>query len=154
MAGPLLAGQVGWFSGEPPSDIGVTHERLKPPSLTSNSVSSQAYLYPDHPQLEYASIEPLPFKVGNAKEGQVANSMQHLLATLKNMPNIKIIDTKPDYIYAQATTPVLKFVDDVEFWVNPAKGVIDVRSASRLGSRDFGANRKRVEAIRAAYLAE
>ena len=80
--------------------------------------------------------------------------MQHLLATLKNMPNIKIIDTKPDYIYAQATTPVLKFVDDVEFWVNPAKGVIDVRSASRLGSRDFGANRKRVEAIRAAYLAE
>ena len=46
MAGPLLAGQVGWFSGEPPSDIGVTHERLKPPSQTPNSVSSQAYLYP------------------------------------------------------------------------------------------------------------
>jgi uncharacterized protein (DUF1499 family) len=41
----------------------------------------------------------------------------------------------------------------VEFWVNPAKGVIDVRSASRLGREDFGVNRARVEAIRAAYMA-
>jgi uncharacterized protein (DUF1499 family) len=41
----------------------------------------------------------------------------------------------------------------VEFWVNPAKGVIDVRSASRLGREDFGVNRARVEAIRAAYQA-
>jgi uncharacterized protein (DUF1499 family) len=41
----------------------------------------------------------------------------------------------------------------VEFWVNPAKGVIDLRSASRLGREDFGVNRVRVEAIRAAYTA-
>ncbi|MEY2896226.1 MAG: hypothetical protein RL669_495, partial [Pseudomonadota bacterium] len=33
----------------------------------------------------------------------------------------------------------------------PAEGVIHVRSASRLGRRDFGVNRERVEAIRAAY---
>jgi len=29
--------------------------------------------------------------------------------------------------------------------------VIHVRSASRVGRKDFGVNRKRVEAIRAAY---
>ena len=149
MTAPLLAGQMGWFSGEPPSDIGVNNERLKPPSKTPNSVSSQAYLYPDHPQLQYASIEPLPLKAGNA-----ATSMQKLMATLKNMPNVTIIDAKPDYIYAQSTTPILKFVHDVEFWVNPAKGVIDVRSASRMGRSDFEVNRKRIETIRAAYLAE
>jgi uncharacterized protein (DUF1499 family) len=79
--------------------------------------------------------------------------MQVLLSVLKSMPGMTIVDAKPDYIYAQSTTKVLKFVDDVELWVNPAKGVIEVRSASRLGREDFGVNRARVEAIRAAYIA-
>jgi uncharacterized protein (DUF1499 family) len=42
-------------------------------------------------------------------------------------------------------------VDDAEFWLDPAAGVIQVRSASRLGSKDFGVNRKRIEAIRSRY---
>jgi uncharacterized protein (DUF1499 family) len=41
------------------------------------------------------------------------------------------------------------FVDDVEFLVDPVKGVVHVRSASRLGRRDFGVNRERVERLRA-----
>jgi uncharacterized protein (DUF1499 family) len=57
-------------------------------------------------------------------------------------------------VYAQAQTRWLKFVDDLEFWFNPASGVIELRSASRLGRKDFGANRQRIEAIRAAYLAQ
>ncbi len=144
----LLAAQFGLLSGKQPNNIGVTSERLKPPSKTRNSVSSQAHLYTDHVQMQYASIEPLPFKNNNA-----ANSMQVLISVLKNTPGVTIVDAKPDYIYAHAKTKVLKFVDDVEFWVNPAKGVIDVRSASRLGREDFGANRVRVEAIRSAYMA-
>jgi uncharacterized protein (DUF1499 family) len=111
-------------------------------------VSSQADLHADHLQMQYAKIEPLPFKNNNA-----ANSMQVLVSILKSTPGVTIVDAKPDYIYAHAKTKVLKFVDDVEFWVNPAKGVIDVRSASRLGREDFGVNRARVEAIRAAYMA-
>jgi uncharacterized protein (DUF1499 family) len=143
----LLASQFGLLSGKPPHNIGVSNERLKPPSKTRNSVSSQAHLHADHVQMQYASIEPLPFKNNNA-----AASMQTLVAILKGMPGVTIVDAKPDYIYAQSTTKILKFVDDVEFWVNPAKGVIDVRSASRLGREDFGVNRARVEAIRAAYV--
>jgi uncharacterized protein (DUF1499 family) len=144
----LLAAQFGLLSGKQPSNLGVSSERLKPPSKTRNSVTSQAHLYTDHVQMQYASIEPLPFKNNNA-----ANSMQVLLSVLKSMPGMTIVDAKPDYIYAQSTTKVLKFVDDVELWVNPAKGVIEVRSASRLGREDFGVNRARVEAIRAAYIA-
>ena len=143
-----LAAQFGLLSGKQPNNLGVTSERLKPPSQTRNSVSSQAHLYTDHVQMQYASIEPLPFKNNNA-----ANSMQVLITTLKSMPGVTIVDAKPDYIYAQARTKVLKFVDDVEFWVNPAKGVIEIRSASRLGREDFGVNRARVEVIRAAYTA-
>jgi uncharacterized protein (DUF1499 family) len=148
----LLAAQFGLFSGKQPENLGVNNERLKPPSKTRNSVSSQAHLHADlmdANQLQYTSIEPLPFKNNNA-----ANPMQILIAILKSMPGVTIIDAKPDYIYAQATTKVLKFVDDVEFWVNPAKGVIEVRSASRLGREDFGVNRARLEAIRARYMAE
>ena len=144
----LLAAQFGLLSGKQPSNIGVNNERLKPPSKTRNSVSSQAHMHADHLQMQYASIEPLPFKNNNA-----AVSMQTLLAVLKSMPGVTIVDAKPDYIYAQSQTQWLKFVDDVEFWVNPSKGVIDMRSASRLGREDFGANRKRVEAIRVQYLA-
>jgi uncharacterized protein (DUF1499 family) len=40
-------------------------------------------------------------------------------------------------------------VDDVEFYFDGKAGLIHVRSASRLGRRDFGVNRARVEALRA-----
>ena len=43
----------------------------------------------------------------------------------------------------------MKFVDDTEFWYDPAAQVVQVRSASRVGRRDFGVNRARVESIRA-----
>ena len=145
----VVAIQFGVLRGTRPADIGVHNSRLKPPSPTRNSVSSQAALYPDHPQREYADIKPLPLKRGGG-----ATSLQALTSALKSMPHMKVVEQKPDYLYAQAETPWLKFVDDLEFWLNPASGVIDLRSASRLGREDFGVNRQRIEAIRAAYLAQ
>jgi uncharacterized protein (DUF1499 family) len=44
----------------------------------------------------------------------------------------------------------LGFVDDVEFALDAANSVIHVRSGSRLGVRDFGVNRIRIETIRSA----
>lgn len=141
--------QFGILWGTRPADLGVDGSRLRPPSPTPNSVSSQAALYPDHPQRKYADIKPLPLKDGDA-----ARSMAALTAVLQAMPGISVVEQKTDYIHAQAQTRWLKFVDDLEFWANPALGVIDLRSASRLGRKDLGANRKRIEAIRAAYLAQ
>ncbi len=144
----LVAAQVGLLSGQRPGDLGVKDGRLKPPSSTRNSVSSQAALTPDHPQRAYASIEPLPFKAGGA-----AASMKALETVLSTMPGVTIIEQRNEYLYAQAQTRWLKFVDDLEFWANPASGVIELRSASRLGREDFGVNRQRIEKIRATYLA-
>lgn len=144
----LVAAQVGLLSGKRPGDLGVKDGRLKPPSSTRNSVSSQAALMPDHPQRAYAAIDPLPLKSGGA-----AASLKALEAVLQAIPGVTVVEQRPDYVYAQAQTRWLKFVDDVEFWANPVGGVIEARSASRLGQEDFGVNRKRVEAIRAAYLA-
>ena len=144
----LVAAQVGLLSGQRPGDIGVKDSRLKPPSSTRNSVSSQAGLYPDHPQRAYATLDPLPLKGGGA-----AASLKVLESVLRGMPGVTIVEQRPDYLYAQAQTRWLKFVDDLEFWANPASGVVELRSASRLGREDFGVNRQRIEKIRAAYLA-
>jgi uncharacterized protein (DUF1499 family) len=126
----------------------VHNARLKPPAPTRNSVSSQAALYPEHPQRAYADIKPLPIK-----QGSPADSMRVLAAVIASMPGIRLVEQRPDYLHVEAETPWLKFVDDLEFWFNPARGVIELRSASRLGREDFGVNRERIEAIRAAYLA-
>lgn len=141
------AGQFGLLKGTPPIDIGVREGRLKAPSATRNSVSSQAALYPDHPQRAYASIAPL------ALNGDGPATMARIKAIVQATPGAAVITSEPDYLYAQYTTPLMKYVDDVEFWFDPVKGVVQVRSASRLGQSDLGANRKRVEAVRAALAA-
>ena len=143
----LVAGQLGLFSGKQPPDLGLTDNRLKPPSNTRNSVSSQTHLYPGHPQAAYAAIDALPWR-----EGGAVASMQALVRALESQPGITIVEQTPDYVYAQAHTRWLGFVDDLEFWVSPSAQVIEVRSASRLGQEDMGANRQRIEAIRVVYL--
>lgn len=143
--GLVLAGQLGLLAGTAPNNLGVKNGRLSPPSLSPNSVSSQAYLYPTHPQKEYANIAPLAF----AGDGKTA--MDKLARLLEQTERTIVVRREPDYIYAQNTTRVLQFTDDVEFWLDEPNQVIHVRSASRLGRKDFGVNRARVESIRARF---
>lgn len=138
----LLAGQLGLLKGTPPTDLGVHDGRLKAPSKTPNSVSSQASLYPGHPQRQYADIAPLPLK------GSADATLDRIASIIESMEGGKIIKKEPGYIYAQFTTRLMKYVDDAEFWYDPSAKVIQVRSASRLGSSDLGVNRKRIEFIR------
>lgn len=140
----VLVGQLGGLQGQPPTDLGVREGRLKAPSTTPNSVSSQARLWPGHPQAEAAQIDPLPLHNGDA-----AATMAALVAVVRSAPGAVVVQSTPEYLYAQFTSPLFKFTDDVEFWVDPAAGVIHVRSASRLGASDLGANRQRVQALRA-----
>ena len=141
----VLAGQLGILKGRLPADLGVRNGRLKPPSYTPNSVSSQADLYPEHPQKEYARIAPIQFT------GDADQAMIKLAGILKNAERTTIITLEADYLYAQCTTQVMKFTDDLEFWLDKSAGVIQVRSSSRLGRKDFNVNRQRVEAIRAQF---
>lgn len=140
----VVAGQLGFLSGRLPDDLGVQDGRLKPPSATENSVSSQAGLYPDHPMRSYAEIAPL------ALSGTGPATIAKASKLLQAMPGVKIIQDKGDgYLYAQCTTRWLKFVDDLELWFDPVNKVVQVRSASRVGRKDFGVNRQRVETLRA-----
>ncbi len=143
----LVAGCAGGWGGAPPTDLGVIQGRLKPPSVTDNSVSSQAALYPDHPQRAYAQIDPLTYR----GDGRIA--MQRLVKVLSAWPDTALITQRPDYLHAACQTRWLRFTDDVEFWLDESAQRIHVRSASRVGRKDFGANRQRVEALRAAFAA-
>src|SRR3979490_857988 len=154
----IAAGQLGLLRGTPPTDLGVRDGKLKPPSMTENSVSSQAALYPDHPQRKYADIAPLALK------GDGPATLARIKAIVEGMDGAKVVKSERDYLYAQFTTKlmkyvddveftyfislvvnyvnstsstyfislVVKYVDDVEFWYDPAAKVIQVRSASRV----------------------
>lgn len=143
----VIAGQVGLLGGQRP-ELGVVDGRLQPPSPTPNSVSSQTHLHPGHPQAAYAAVDPLPLKAAG-----VAASLRVLVGVLQAMPGVTVVEQKDNYLRAQAQTRWLKFIDDLEFWIDPQQARIEVRSASRLGRKDFGVNRARLEAIRNAYLA-
>ena len=147
VVGGIAAGQFGLLKGALPNDIGVREGRLKGPSATENSVTSQAALYPDHPQRAYATIAPL------ALIGDGPATMAKIKAIVQATAGAAVVKSDPDYLYAQYTTPLMKYVDDVEFWFDPANAVVQVRSASRIGKGDLGANRKRVEALRTALAA-
>lgn len=141
----LIAAQWGLLSGHAPSDLGVKNGRLSPPSLTPNSVSSQAALYPEHPQHDYARIEPFRFT------GDADAAFAHLRGLLETAEQTQVVRHEGDYLYAVAQTRWLKFSDDMEFWMDREQHVIHVRSASRLGRKDFGTNRARVESLRARW---
>ncbi|HYJ99289.1 MAG TPA: DUF1499 domain-containing protein [Burkholderiaceae bacterium] len=142
----VAAGQLGFLQGKPAADLGVNGGRLKRPSITPNSVTSQADLFADHPMRDYARVTPLP------ASGGAQASIARLRAVVERWPGATVVEQRDDYLYARFETKLLRFVDDAEFWYDPAAQVIQVRSASRLGRKDFGVNRARIEAIREKLL--
>ena len=114
---PLLliaAGQFGLLKGRPPSEPGLREGKLKPPSRTQNSVSSQAALWPEGEYaVEYAKIEPIAFTQDSAL------AMNRLRDVLAGWPGARIVENSPEYVSVQFETRWLRFVDDAEFLLDP-----------------------------------
>ncbi len=77
---------------------------------------------------------------------------QRAFAAFKNViraqPRAKVVAEGPDFVKAEFSSRVFKFVDDVEAVLDASKSIIHVRSASRTGYWDLGVNRARVERLR------
>jgi uncharacterized protein (DUF1499 family) len=123
------------FSWRRPQNLGVTDGRLAPCKRSPNCVSSQA-----DPQDREHYIAPFEFR------GKISD----LRKAVESMPRSLVIKAEGNYLYAEYRTPLMRYVDDLELWYDDKAGVVHVRSASRLGRRDFGVNRNRVESLRAA----
>lgn len=117
------------------SSFAMNDTRLLAPCPSSpNCVSSLA-------TDERHRVEPLP---GYADR---AGSLKLLSDVLATLPRVSFEQVGPARLQARFTSRVLRFVDDVTFYVHE-NGGIEVRSASRVGYYDFGANRRRVEDLR------
>ena len=121
-----------------PSNLGVVDGRLTPCPASPNCVSSQA-TDADH------RMEPIRF-AGTSDE-----ALQRVKKLVEQMPRTKIVTLEDDYLHAEFRSAVFRFVDDVEFVVDPEARRVHFRSASRVGYSDMGANRRRMEKIRAAF---
>ncbi|OFZ29483.1 MAG: hypothetical protein A2622_07075 [Bdellovibrionales bacterium RIFCSPHIGHO2_01_FULL_40_29] len=138
----IIIGQLGLLSGRVPKDLGVRDGKLKPPSKTPNSVSSQAHLHSNSEyDTEYAQMNAFPMT------GSVAEAKARLKQVILQQPESKLIEETEDYLRYEFTTRLMKYVDDVEFYFSKDEKKIHFRSASRLGRKDFGKNRSRLEQI-------
>lgn len=118
-------------AGERPTTLGANNGQLGLCPDSPNCVSSAE-------SRESHRIEPLNATLPEVKQAVAA------------MAGAQIISEQGNYLYAEFTTRLMGFVDDVEFLADPAASIVQVRSASRLGKSDLGVNRKRIEAIRLA----
>lgn len=115
--------------------------RLKPPPRTPNCVSSLV-----DPRDSGHWIAPF------ALAGDPAEVLGKIRAVIEAMPRAEVVAAETDYLHVVFTTALFRWRDDLEVQLDPDAGVVHVRSASRVGRSDLGANRKRVEAIRAALV--
>ncbi|MFH2201667.1 MAG: DUF1499 domain-containing protein [Elusimicrobiota bacterium] len=111
---------------------------LAPCPSSPNCVSTEA-TDPEH------RIEPIPYT------GSVDAARTRLLGVLKGMKRSRILAAEGDVILAEFVSLLWRFVDDAEFHFNDGDKTIRLRSASRIGYSDFGANRRRMEEIRKKF---
>lgn len=126
--------------GKRPANLGIHNGKLAACPDKPNAVSSQT---DTSDRLHH--ITPLKF-TRDAK-----SAMQRLVKVVQAQPRTEIIKQDDTYLYAEFSTPLMGYVDDVEFQLLPEQKLIHVRSASRLGHSDLGVNRKRVELLRAEF---
>jgi len=111
---------------------------LQPCPRAQNCVSSQATRTSQR-------IDPFPC-VGTCEE-----TLARLRSLIELTAGANIVTSTSDYLRAEYRSTFLRFVDDLELLVDSNSSVIQVRSASRVGSWDLGANRRRVEDLRRRF---
>ncbi|CDF40773.1 unnamed protein product [Chondrus crispus] len=140
------------FSGEKPSNVGLRSERyLDSCPASPNCISSMANAYDSH------FVPPWTYTSAGSKK-TMAGAIRDVTKAIENYPRTKIIESRPTksevgeghYIYAEFKSKTFGFVDDVEFLFQPDQSTVEYRSASRLGEKDFDANRKRIRELRVA----
>lgn len=121
-----------------PSNLGIIDGKLNECGEYPNCVCTDS-------QKESHKIDYLPFKP------EIENQKEYLKSVIAKIPRTKLIVEKENYLYYEFRSLAWRFIDDVEFYFNENTKQIHMRSASRIGTNDFGANRNRIENIRKLY---
>ena len=124
-----------WFSSRVPDGLGVEDGRLADCPDRDNCVCSQA-------TDKAHRIAPM------AAHGPTEEVMTGLARAIESMAGGAVVELDGPYLRAVFTSHLWRFKDDVECLYDEQGGVVQVRSASRIGYSDLGANRRRMEALR------
>ncbi len=128
----LLAPLLVACQGQIPPNLGLTPQGLRPCPQSPNCYAS-------------ASAGAWPWK------GALTDTQQALLLAAAQLGNNEVKTAEGQYLHLVFHTPLLGFLDDVEFWINAPRGEVEFISASRLGWHDLGANRRRMQALERLY---
>ena len=119
----------------PVAALGPRDGRLAPCPATPNCVSSF--------EVGEWAMPAIPY-VGDRRATEA-----RLLRVLAGTPRVKVARHDGDYLRAEFTSRIFRFVDDVEFLFDDAARVVRFRSASRVGRSDLGVNRRRMTELAA-----
>ena len=118
-----------------PNTVGLVSGEFKPLKDSPNGLSSQS-------TIEAQQVPPF----------QMTTSVSEAKKNIKNLilsyGNTKLIKESDHYLHFVFTTKGFHFKDDVEFYFDSEKNIIDFKSQSRIGYSDMGMNRERYEMIR------
>ncbi|MGB5425199.1 MAG: DUF1499 domain-containing protein, partial [Gammaproteobacteria bacterium] len=73
---------------------------------------------------------------------------QQLKAWIAQQEDWEITVDDGYFLHAIVKTPIMRFRDDIQLLFLPDEQLIQVRSSSRLGLSDMGANARRIEILR------
>lgn len=123
-----------------PNTVGLETGEFKPLKESPNGVSSQSTI---------KERQVAPFQMNTS----VSEARKKVKTLILSYDNTKLIKESDNYLHFVFTTEVFHFKDDVEFYFNSEKNIIDFKSQSRIGYSDMGTNRKRYEKIHEDYTA-
>ena len=118
-----------------PEGLGVRNGKLAGLPDKPNGVSTQT-------ENQDQWMAPLTYS------GSSEDAMASLRTVVALMPRSSIVEEQELYLRAEFRSAFFRFVDDVEFLIEPETSRIHFRSAARVGYSDMGVNRTRVEEIR------
>ena len=88
------------------------------------------------------SIAPIAF------DGSADEVIGKIATILNSQSGAQVQTQDAQSLWATFKTPLLGYIDDLEILVDAQNSVAHIRSASRIGQSDLGANRKRIESLR------
>lgn len=116
--------------------VGLRDGHLLSLPASPNAVSSEPGTRED------ARVDPLPMH-GDEEETRAALGL-----LLRSEPRVTIEEEHEGYLHAVFASRLFGFRDDLELRIDEDESLVHVRSASRVGRSDLGANRARVERLR------
>ena len=81
----------------------------------------------------------------NFKVNDIESGFKKATKIVLETPRTKIVEQTDSFIHAEAKTKWRKYTDDLLLKAIPERGIIQVRSESRVGIGDNGVNQRRVD---------